>query len=142
MHNFMQKALDLAQMTNTDIPVGAVVVKDGKIIAEAFNEKEQDNDITSHAEILAIRRASKVLNNWRLDGCDIYVTLEPCPMCGWAILESRPSNVYYGSYDAKYGAFSVANLDKISTSKTKIYGGICEIECDKILKDFFENVRK
>ena len=138
----MKIAIKEAQKTHSDIPVGAIIVKDGKIIAQAFNTKEKDNDITSHAEILALRKASKVLNNWRLENCDLYVTLEPCPMCGWAILQSRIKNIYFGSYDVNYGAFSSAELLKISQTKPNIYGGICEEECDKLLNDFFNNQRK
>ena len=134
---FMKIAIEEAQKTHSEIPVGAVIVKDGKIIARAFNTKEKDNDITSHAEILALRKASKVLNNWRLENCDLYVTLEPCPMCGWAILQSRIKNIYFGSYDVNYGAFSSADLLKLSQTKPNIYGGICEEECDKLLKKFF-----
>jgi tRNA(adenine34) deaminase len=139
---FMKIAIKEARKTHSDIPVGAIIVKDGKIIAQAFNTKEKDNDITSHAEILALRKASKVLSNWRLENCDLYVTLEPCPMCGWAILQSRIKNIYFGSYDVNYGAFSSAELLKISQTKPNIYGGICEEECDKLLNDFFNNQRK
>lgn len=139
---FMEKAIETALQTQNDVPVGAVIVKDGEIIAFAHNEKEVDNDVTSHAEILAIRKAEKVLGNWRLDGCELYVTLEPCPMCAWAILQSRVSKVYFGSYDLNYGAFgSALDLNKFSTSKIKIFGGIKEAECDKILKDFFGKIR-
>ena len=91
---FMQEAIDIANQTERDIPVGAVIVKDGNIISFAHNEKEKDNDVTSHAEILAIRCAEKFLDNWRLDDCEMYVTLEPCPMCAWAILQSRIKTVY------------------------------------------------
>ena len=143
MKNFMELAIKEAECTLQDIPVGAVIVKDGEGIASAHNTKEADGDVTSHAEILAIRQAEKVLNNWRLDGCEIYVTLEPCPMCGWAILQSRISKVYFGSYDANYGAFSSKiDLRKISGTKTEIYGGILEDDCDKILNKFFEKIRK
>lgn len=139
---FMEKAIETALQTQNDVPVGAVIVKDDEIIAFAHNEKEVDNDVTSHAEILAIRKAEKVLGNWRLDGCELYVTLEPCPMCAWAILQSRVSKVYFGSYDLNYGAFgSALDLNKFSTSKIKIFGGIKEAECDKILKDFFGKIR-
>ena len=126
-----------------DIPVGAVLVKDGKIIASAFNTREKDNDITSHAEIIAIRKAEKLFKNWRLDGCELYVTLEPCPMCGWAILQSRIKSVYFGSYDANYGAFS-SKIDLrtlMPGSKLNIYGGIMETECDTLLNKFFKNIR-
>ena len=140
-NEFMQKAIEQAMQAKNDIPVGAVIVKGGKIIASAFNTKEKDNDVTSHAEIIALKRASKVLNNWRLEGCDLYVTLEPCPMCAWAIMQSRIKNVYFGSYDSKYGAFSLLKLDKYSEYKPKIYGGICEKECDELLADFFNSIR-
>lgn len=141
MNEFMQTAIEQAQKVYDDIPVGAVIVKDGKVIASAFNTKEGDNDITSHSEILALRKASSVLNNWRLEDCDLYVTLEPCPMCGWAIMQSRIKSIYFGSYDSKYGAFTSIKLDKYSDYKPKIYGGICEKECDELLKNFFKNIR-
>lgn len=138
----MQLAIDEAMKSEKDIPVGAVIVKGGKVIACAHNTKEKDNDITSHAEILAIRKAEKLLNNWRLDGCELYITLEPCPMCGWAIFQSRISKVYFGSYDCEYGAFSSkSDLRKISPIKPEIYGGIMEDECDEILKTFFGKLR-
>lgn len=139
---FMKFAIEQAKMAQGDIPVGAVIVKDGQIIASAFNTKEKDNDVTSHAEILAIRKAEQILGNWRLDDCEMYVTLEPCPMCGWAILQSRIKNLYFGSYDSNYGAFSSKiDLRKISSSKLYVFGGIMEEECDKLLKSFFSNLR-
>lgn len=142
MRKYMQIAIKEAYKSAEDIPVGAVIVKNDIIIATAHNLRECDNDITSHAEILAIRQAEKIFGNWRLDGCEMYVTLEPCPMCGWAILQSRISKVYFGSYDLKYGAFSKCRLDKIYSNSTDFYGGICELECDEILKDFFKRIRK
>jgi tRNA(adenine34) deaminase len=139
---FMKLAIEEAKKVVGDIPVGAVVVKDGEIIATAYNTKEKDKDVTSHAEILAIRKAEQVLGNWRLDDCDMYVTLEPCPMCGWAILQSRIKNLYFGSYDASYGAFtSKIDLRTIASSKMNVYGGILENECDEILKTFFAKLR-
>ena len=142
MNDFMKLAIEEAKKTSSDIPVGAVVVQNGKILAIAHNEREKDNDISSHAEILAIRQAEKVLNNWRLDGCELYVTLEPCPMCGWAILQSRIKSVYFGSYDTNYGAFtSKIDLRHISTSKLNVYGGIMEEECDELLTSFFKKIR-
>ena len=142
--DFMKLALDVAKNSGGDIPVGAVVVKDGKVIASACNTREKDNDVTSHAEILAIRQAERLLENWRLDGCELYVTLEPCPMCGWAILQSRIRNLYFGSYDTNYGAFtSKIDLRKIHNgAKLNVYGGIMEEECDKLLEAFFEKIRK
>ena len=142
MNDFMKLAIEEAKKTSSDIPVGAVVVQNGKILAIAHNEREKDNDISSHAEILAIRQAEKVLSNWRLDGCELYVTLEPCPMCGWAILQSRIKSVYFGSYDTNYGAFtSKIDLRHISTSKPNVYGGIMEEECDELLTSFFKKIR-
>ena len=138
----MEKAIELAKKVETDIPVAALIVKNGEIISQAFNLKEKNNDITSHAEILAIKNAAKALDNWRLDGCELYVTLEPCPMCAWAILQSRIKAIYFGSFDKKYGAFgSVMNLSEFSDNKPKIYSGIMEEECDKILEDFWNKKR-
>jgi tRNA(adenine34) deaminase len=139
----MEQAINIAKQVREDIPVGAIIVKNGEIISSAFNTKEKDNDITSHAEIIAIRKAEKILNNWRLEDCDMYVTLEPCPMCGWAILQSRIKNLYFGSYDSVYGAFfSKIDLRQLTNSKLKVYGGIMEKECDKILADYFQSIRK
>lgn len=139
---FMEKAIELAKQVEKDVPVSAVIVKNGEIIAFAQNERELDNDVTSHAEILAIRKAEKVLNNWRLDDCEMYVTLEPCPMCAWAILQSRIKTVYFGSFDKNYGAFgSAIDLREHANSKLKVYGGIMEEECDKILEEFFKKIR-
>ncbi len=134
INDFMEAAIQEALKADVDIPVGAVVVRHGKIIAEAYNTREKDSDVTSHAEILAIRQAAKVLDNWRLEDCDLYVTLEPCPMCGWAILQSRIRNLYFGSYDVNYGAFSSKiDLRKLAAgSKLKVYGGIKEKECDSL----------
>lgn len=140
--NFMEVAINEALNSVGEIPVGAVIVKDGQIIASACNQREKDSDITSHAEIVAIRKASKFLNNWRLDGCELYVTLEPCPMCGWAILQSRISKVYFGSYDINYGSFtSKIDLRELANSKIQVYGGIMEDVCDEILKNFFSTLR-
>lgn len=140
--NFMSKAIDIAKFSGNDIPIGAVIVKDNKIIAQAHNEKEKRNDATAHAEILAIKQASKTLDQWRLNECDLYVTLEPCPMCAWAIIQSRIKNVYFGAYDNVYGAFSVIpELKTIANSKLQVKGGIMEEECKKILDKYFEKIR-
>lgn len=140
-NKFMEAAISQSKQVKNDVPVGAVIVKNEQIISSGFNTKEKDNNITSHAEIIALNNASEILGNWRLDDCDMYVTLEPCPMCAWAILQSRIKNLYFGSYDRKYGGFSVAHLEKISDSKTCVYGGICEQMCDALLKNFFANLR-
>ena len=143
MNSFMSISINEAKKSGRDVPVGAVVVKNGDVIATAHNERALDNDVTSHAEILAIRKAEQVLGNWRLDDCDLYVTLEPCPMCGWAILQSRIKNVYFGSYDTNYGAFfSKVDLRKFSTFTPNVYGGIMEKECDELLNSFFTDLRK
>lgn len=139
----MQRVFNLIKgLDASEIPVGAIVVKDGKVISSATNLKESNSDVTAHAEILAIKKAEKVLGNWRLDGCSLYVNLEPCPMCAWAIIQSRISEVYFGSFDRNYGALgSVLDLRKLNNSKLKVYGGIMEEECDKILEDYFVKLR-
>lgn len=142
MKNFMQIALETAKKSGKDLPVGAIIVKNGEIIACAHNEQEKNNDITAHAEILAIRKAEKKLKNWRLNGCTMYVTLEPCPMCAWAILRSRIDNLVFGAYDTLYGAFStLPELTKISNSTLKVKGGIMEAECREILEKYFKDLR-
>ena len=132
----------LNNSSEIEIPIAAMVVRNGEIISLERNRKEELKDVTSHAEIVAIREAAHKLGNWRLEDCELYVTLEPCPMCAWAILQSRIKRVYFGSYDVKYGAFgSVIDLRKFSDWKPEVYGGIMEKECDDILKKFFERVR-
>lgn len=141
---FMKKAIEIANQCGSDVPVGAVIVnaKTGKIIAACHNEKEKNSDITAHAEILAIKKAATSLQNWRLEDCELYVTLEPCPMCAWAILQSRIKAVYFGSSDTQYGALgSVIDLREISKSNLKIYSGILEEECDNIIKAFWQTKR-
>lgn len=138
----MKRAIELAKQAGNEIPVGAVIVKEGEIVASAFNQKEAINDVTAHAEILVIREAEQKLGRWRLDDCEMYVTLEPCPMCAWAIINSRLKTLYFGSFDTNYGAFgSKIDLRKIANSKLKVFGGIMEDECDKILKEYFKNLR-
>lgn len=138
----MRRAIEAAKETEGEVSVGAVIVKGGEVIASACNNKELLNDVTAHAEIAAIRDASQKLGNWRLDGCEMFVTLEPCPMCAWAILNSRIDKVYFGSYDVKYGALgSALDLRKFANSKLKVYGGIMEEECNKLLKECFKELR-
>ena len=127
-----------------EIPVGAVIVKDGKIIARAHNQKETKIDTTRHAEILAIQKASKKLQSWRLLDCEMYVTLEPCSMCAGAIINSRIKKVYIGTMDEKTGAVgSVLNLfdDYTFNHKVEYEVGIMQEECEKILKQFFKELR-
>ena len=139
----MKRAINIARQSFGEIPVGAIIIHNGEIISSACNRKEKDNDVTCHAEILAIREAEQKLGNWRLDECEMYVTLEPCPMCAWAIISSRIRSVYFGSFDNNYGALgSVIDLRKLANSKLKVYSGIMQDECDKMLKEFFENKRK
>jgi len=141
-NKFMKIALTKAKKIKKDVPVCAVIEKNGEIISIATNRREASNQTIAHAEILAINKANKKLNSWRLDDCNMYVTLEPCPMCAWAILNSRIKNVYFGSYDMKYGAFSsVLNLAKIANSKINIFGGIEEEECNQLLEDYFKKIR-
>ncbi len=139
---FMKIALEEAKKSDIDIPVGCVIEKEGVILSYTSNKKEKTNDITNHAEIIAIREASGKLNNSRLSSCNLYVTLEPCPMCAWAIINSRIKNVYFGAYNLNYGAFgSKINLNNISQNKVNVYGGIMEDECTKILDEYFKNMR-
>ena len=132
-------------LNHDDVPVGAVIVKGGKIIARAHNKKELTNQATRHAEIEAIEKASKKLNNWYLSDCDLYVTFEPCLMCCGAILNSRIDNVYFGAYDYKYGCLgSLTNVFKENKFNftPNIKGGILETECSKLLTDFFKEKRQ
>ncbi len=144
---FMKEAIKEAKkaFNKLEVPVGAVIVKDEKIIARAYNEKETKNDTTKHAEILAIQKASKKLNSWRLNGCKMYVTLEPCSMCAGALIQSRIEKVYIGTMDNKTGSCgSVVNLlkDYKFNHKVEQENGVCKEECEKLLKDFFVMLRK
>ena len=121
-----------------EVPVGAVIVKNGKIIAKAYNKKESSNIATSHAEILAINKACKKTKNWRLIDCTIYVTVEPCMMCFGAILESRMSKIVYGTTNDNYGYISKNKIN----NNIQIEGNVYEEECKKLIKLFFENKRK
>ena len=126
-----------------EVPVGAVIVKNGEIIARGRNMREKKQNALSHAEIEAINDACKKLNNWHLDDCEIYVTLEPCPMCTGAIINARIKTVIFGAYDLKAGCMdSVINLCNYPFNhKPEIYGGICEEECTEILQNFFKKLR-
>lgn len=127
-----------------DVPVGAVVVCGGEVIAQAGNEREQTGDPTAHAEMLALRRAAKRLGRRRLDGCTLYVTLEPCPMCAGAIINARVPEVFYGAREAQSGACgSVIDLffERFGHQPT-VSAGLCGEACAGLLKDFFEEKRK
>ncbi|MBR2069728.1 MAG: nucleoside deaminase [Candidatus Gastranaerophilales bacterium] len=141
LNKYFDILINEAKNVKTDIPICAMIVKDDEIISLKSNAREKNNSTIAHAEILAIKEANEKLSSWRLDDCDMYVTLEPCPMCGWAIINARIKNIYFGSYDTKYGAFSVLNLKNVSNSKINIYGGIKEIECNKLLDDYFKGLR-
>ncbi|MBE7029411.1 MAG: nucleoside deaminase [Ruminococcaceae bacterium] len=144
--NFMKYAIDEAKKAYNkgEIPVGAIIVKNNKIIASSHNLKETNNNPLHHAEILAIKEAVKITKNWRLNDCDMYVTLEPCVMCAGAILNARIRNLYFGAYDYKFGAcFSNDNIfiTNKNMCSTTVYGGIMEEECKKIIDEFFNSIR-
>lgn len=130
---FMQEALKQARIAslNGDVPVGAVIVKNNEIIACAYNMREKTKDVTDHAEIIAIKNACKHLNDWRLNGCVMYVTLEPCTMCMGAIQQSRIDRVVYGT----------KNVNEIGSKMPEITSNILENDCASILKIFFQNRR-
>lgn len=142
---FMYEALKEAKKAYAigEVPIGAVIVKCGKIIARGHNEKELKKDITKHAEIIAIQKASKKIDNWRLNDCTIYVTLNPCDMCESAIIQSRIKKVVIGTMYEHSGAIeshTKCELQNYKQIDVKI--GVMETECKKILKEFFKNVRK
>ena len=137
----MQNAIREAKKCTKDVPIGCVIKKDGQVIASAHNRRELDDDVTAHAEILAIKEAQKVLGTSRLKDCELYVTLEPCPMCAWAISMSGISTVYFGSYNQHYGALE-SKVHLPLNPNLKTYGGIEEEKCNKILEEFFENIRE
>ena len=144
---FMKEALKEAEKAykKLEVPVGAIILKDGKIIARAYNQKESKTDTTKHAEILAIQKASKKLKSWRLIDCEMYVTLEPCTMCAGAIIHSRIKKVYIGAMDEKTGAVgSVLNLfeDYKFNHKPEVEKGILKEDCESLLKQFFKELRK
>ena len=139
---YMQMCIQLANKAKKagDVPVGAVIVKNGKVIAKGYNKKNKLKDSTKHAEIIAISKASKKLKDFRLDGCDMYVTFEPCVMCLGAILSSRISNLYFGAYDRRFG--SVEYIKGMPFNhEVNIVGGVLEDECSALLTDFFVEIR-
>lgn len=144
---YMRQALKEAEKAykKLEVPVGAIIVKEGKIIARAHNQKETKTDTTKHAEIVAIQKASKKIGAWRLIDCEMYVTLEPCTMCAGAIINSRIKKIYIGAMDEKTGAVgSVLNLFEDYTFNHKVESetGIMQEECEQILKQFFKELRK
>lgn len=143
---FMQEALREARVAAAagETPIGAVVVHRGSVIAAAHNEREGGLDITAHAELIAIRKAAKLLGDWRLQDCEVFVTLEPCPMCAGALLASRVGRVVYGAKDPTAGAMgSVVNLPRYPLgSHPTVLCGVLEEECRTLLQDFFKERRK
>lgn len=141
MHAALLEAQKAAKLNET--PIGAVIVQNGEIIASGHNLRETRKNALMHAEIIAINRACRKLGGWRLPKCDIYVTLEPCPMCMGAIIQSRIENVYFGAYDEKSGSCgSTCNLSQTLPHKVNVHGGILADECASVLKIFFKNLRK
>ena len=144
--DYMRLALEEAQKAAAEgeIPVGAVIVKDGAVIARAHNRRETDHDPTAHAEILCMREAAKVLGDWRLRGCTLYVTLEPCPMCAGAMVMSQLGHCIYGAADEKQGCCgSVYDLpgDPALAASTTWQSGEMAEECGKMMSDFFGRKR-
>lgn len=143
---YMSLAIEQAQKAAAlgEVPVGAVIVKDGAVIASGYNRRETDKNALSHAEHTAIDTACRVLGGWRLPGCTLYVTLEPCLMCAGAILNARIERVVFGAFDEKGGAFGSkinandAGLNHVCT----VTGGVCEAECKTLLQDFFKALRQ
>ena len=144
---FMKQAIDLAQKAYNlnDIPIGAVVVKNEKIIGKGYNQVKLLNDPTAHAEIIAITSAANTIKNWQLKDCEIFTTLEPCIMCSGAIVNSRIKNIYFGAYDKKFGGcsslYNICNDPRLK-HRCGIKGGIMEIDCKWIIDDFFQKLRK
>lgn len=146
MKEYMELALKQSKKAYNkgEVPVGAVIVKNNKVISKAYNKKEKNRIAVYHAEILAIIKACKKLKTWRLDDCELYVTLEPCLMCAGAIIQSRISKIYFSTRNEKFGY--VSSIDKIlnqkNNHKVEIIEGLCKEESQKLLTDFFKNKRK
>ncbi len=143
---FMDEALALASQAAEydEVPVGAVIVRDGEVIARALNTRERSKCATHHAEILAIEEACRTLGGWRLPRCTLYVTLEPCPMCAGAIANARIERVVFGAYDPKGGAYgSVINLAELPLNhKPAVVGGVAEEACREVLTSYFRRKRQ
>ena len=144
---YMEMALEEARLAEQvdEVPIGCVIIKDDKVIAKAHNLRETSNDPLGHAETLAIKKASKVLGDWQLVNCELYVTIEPCIMCAGAIIQSRISKVIYGAPDLKGGAFgsSINVLEASSINhRPEVVSGILEKECTELIKNYFKSKRK
>ena len=144
--DYMRQAMELARQAaeEGDVPVGCVIVRDGEVIGRGRNRREERRDATAHAELEAIRDACARTGSWRLHGCTLYVTLEPCPMCAGGIINARLSAVRYGARDDKAGACgSVLNLfEERFNHHPRLYGGLLEEECAGQLRDFFQGLRQ
>lgn len=145
--SYMEQALIMAKKAykRGEVPVGAIIVRNGKVVSRAYNNREKKQNALHHAEILAINKACKKLKSFRLDDCEMYVTLEPCPMCSGAIINARLKKVYYGCPDLNYGcAGSKYNFlqDKTFEHLVDVEGGLLSEECSKLIKDFFIEIRK
>ncbi len=143
---YMREAIKQAKAASArgEVPVGAVIVYEDRIIARGYNRRKKQEKTISHAEIEAISKANKVIGSWRLEDCDMYVTLEPCPMCAGAILQARMRKVYFGAYDPKAGALgSLFNMYEIENFNhyPEVEGGIMAEECGEMLTAFFRNMR-
>ncbi|MDR2192752.1 MAG: tRNA adenosine(34) deaminase TadA [Endomicrobium sp.] len=144
--NFMMSALKEAKKAQNlgEAPIGAVIVKDNKIVAKGFNRCIADNDPTAHAEIIVLRKAAKKLNNYRLNGCDIYVTIEPCAMCAGALVNARITRLFYGAENIKAGGcksvFQISNNKKLN-HRVETKSGVLKDECRAIIKNFFKDKR-
>ena len=143
---YMRLALKQAKRAEEsgEVPIGCVIVKDGKVIARAYNKRQQKRVVTAHAEILAIEKASRKIKDWRLDGAEMYVTLEPCAMCAGAIAGSRFKKVYFGAYEKKGGGV-ISKFNILSESGlnhvTEYEGGVMEEDCSSLIKKFFKDRR-
>ncbi len=144
---FMRQAIEEAGLAGRsgDVPVGALVVCDGKVVARAHNQREQDQDPTAHAEVIALRRAAKTMGRWNLSDCDLYVTLEPCVMCAGAVLAARIRRLVFGALDAKAGAvrsrYAILE-DPRMNHQTAVVGPLLAEEAGRLLTDFFARLRK
>ena len=145
---FMLLAIEQAQLAGSmdEVPIGAVITdKDNNLISSGYNLREINHDPTAHAEIIAIKKASEKLNSWRLDGCTLYVTIEPCPMCMGAIVLSRINRLVLGARDPKAGSvFSLYNIgtDNKLNHNVEVKEGVCEMECSNLMKEFFQTLRQ
>lgn len=135
-----RKALELEE-----VPIGAVVVYEGKIIGRGYNLKERDNDPTAHAEIIALREAAQALSSWRLDGCQLFVTIEPCPMCAGAIVQARIARLVFGALDPKAGAagslYNIIKDERLNHRVTEVKSGVLAQESRQLMQDFFKKLR-